>query len=146
MDFMTAVKTCFSKYATFSGRASRSEFWWFVLFNLLVSIVLAIIDAAIFGVGEQGTGPLGAIYSLAVFLPGLSVTVRRLHDTDRSGWWWWIILIPLVGFLVLLWFLVTAGTPGTNRFGPDPLRGRGAGDDMPAGPGARASSIPSVRR
>jgi uncharacterized membrane protein YhaH (DUF805 family) len=109
------------KYAVFSGRARRAEYWYFVLFNLIVVIVLSGIDALLgtFNV-VQGVGLLSGIYSLAVLIPTLAVTVRRLHDIDRTGWWILINLIPLVGTIVLLVFAVTDGTPGSNRYGPNP--------------------------
>ncbi len=140
MSFMDAVKSCFGKYATFSGRAPRSEFWYFVLFYLIVATVLSYVDSAIFGPREVvmmsaadsfETGmsfsmawqpqPITGIFMLAMLLPSLSVQVRRLHDTNRSGWWWWISLIPLIGFIVLLVFFIGKGTEGDNDYGPDPL-------------------------
>ncbi|MER7665353.1 MULTISPECIES: DUF805 domain-containing protein [unclassified Streptomyces] len=103
------------KYAVFNGRARRQEYWMFTLFSVLISIVLAVIDAVI------GTSPvIGAIYTLAVFLPTLAVTVRRLHDTDRSGWWILIGLVPLVGFIVMLVFLASEGKRHDNSYGADP--------------------------
>jgi uncharacterized membrane protein YhaH (DUF805 family) len=110
------------QYATFSGRARRAEFWYFALFSLLISIGLTILDRLIFGVNSEGhpRQVLAALYGLAVLIPGLAVTVRRLHDTDRSGWWWFICLIPFVGAIVLLVFEVLDSTPGPNRFGPNP--------------------------
>jgi len=126
MDFMTAVKTVLGKYATFSGRAQRSEFWWFYLFSLIVSAVLQMVDRALFGtlVGGQDVGILAPLFSLAILLPSLAVGARRLHDTDRSGWWLLIALIPILGFLVLLYFFVQRGTAGPNQHGADPLAGR----------------------
>jgi uncharacterized membrane protein YhaH (DUF805 family) len=123
MGFQDAIRTCFSKYATFSGRAPRSEFWWFFLFLLLGNILFSIIDGAIFGrtMGGQPITILGAIFSLAVILPSIAVGVRRLHDKDMSGWWYLLVLIPILGALVLLFFFVQKGTDGPNRFGPDPL-------------------------
>jgi uncharacterized membrane protein YhaH (DUF805 family) len=109
------------KYAVFDGRARRKEYWMFVLFNVLVSIVLSIIDNIIgttYGAGN--TGILSTIYSLAVLLPSIGVGIRRMHDTNRSGWWILINLIPCVGFI---WFIVLAaqeGTVGDNQYGPDP--------------------------
>ncbi|MCZ8235565.1 MAG: DUF805 domain-containing protein [Inhella sp.] len=88
MGFTDAIKTCFSKYATFSGRATRAEYWWFFLFTFLGSLIPIV----------------GLIFALAVLIPSIAVAVRRLHDTDRSGWWILIGLIPLVGFIVLLVF------------------------------------------
>lgn len=104
-----------SNYANFSGRARRSEYWYFVLFNFLVGI-LAYIVGAIFKQGPL----LNGLYSLAVFLPSLAVLVRRLHDTGRSGWWWFIVFIPLLGALVLIIYTAEAGSIGPNKYGPDP--------------------------
>ncbi|MEV5731925.1 DUF805 domain-containing protein [Streptomyces sp. NPDC014940] len=102
------------KYAVFSGRARRQEYWMFFLFNIIISIVLAIVDAAI------GSNVLAGIYALATLLPGLGVAVRRLHDTGRSGWWILIGFIPLVGAIILIVFLATEGKPETNQYGPNP--------------------------
>lgn len=134
MTFAEAVKTVLSKYAVFSGRARRSEFWWFVLFNILVSIVAAILDAALGTGWGSGSGVISLIVSLALLIPYLAVTVRRLHDTDRSGWWILIGLIPLVGFIVLLIFTVQDGTPGPNKHGPSPKHPE-AGYGQPPQPG-----------
>ena len=114
------------KYAVFSGRARRTEFWYFVLFNIIVTIVLSVIDRLIgtFS-GATNLGILSGIYSLAVLIPTLAVAVRRLHDTDRTGWWILIGLIPLIGTIVLLVFYLTPGTPGSNRYGPDPKQATG---------------------
>jgi uncharacterized membrane protein YhaH (DUF805 family) len=103
------------KYAVFSGRARRTAYWMFVLFNVIIAVVLAIIDGL---VGSPGI--LGLLYGLAVLIPGLAVSVRRLHDTNRSGWWLLICLIPLVGAIILLVFMVQDSQPGENRYGPNP--------------------------
>ena len=129
MDFMTAVKTCFSKYVTFEGRAPRSEYWWFTLFNVVGQVVLLFVYE-----------PLSMLFALAVLLPGLTVTARRLHDIDRSGWWMLIVLIPIVGWLIMLYWEVQKGTNGPNRFGHDPLGNAPDGDDD----GYATSSIPST--
>lgn len=121
MDFGEAVKTCFSKYVTFSGRAPRSEYWWFMLFLLLAQLALGVLDAMAFG--DAQAGPLGMVFGLAVCLPAISVTVRRLHDIGRSGWWWWLYLLPIIGAIVLLVFACLRSQPGANRFGPNPLTG-----------------------
>ncbi len=151
MNLITAVKACFSKFATFSGRAQRSEFWWFVLFVWAMSIVLSIVDSTLFGTvvrtgnsfyASTNTPIFSGIFSLVVVLPNLAVSVRRLHDTDRSGWWLLIGLIPLVGLIVLIVFFASKGTDGNNRFGSDPLGGHG-GDD---GQRYSDSGIPSVPR
>ena len=160
MSFTEAIRTCFSKYATFSGRAIRSEYWWWVLFVIAVSIVLGIIDAAIFGTGSDSVGVFGAVFSLAILIPGFAVTARRLHDRGFSGWWQvgpyilviltgvfagmnaWILAYAsgagaaVIGILLLIW-LIQKGNDGENRFGPDPL----GGSDAPPSDYSR-SSIP----
>jgi uncharacterized membrane protein YhaH (DUF805 family) len=118
MDFMTSVRTCLNKYAVFSGRARRSEYWWFVLFNLVVNIVLSLVDLVIFG---SGSSVLSLIFGLAVLIPGIAVSVRRLHDLGKSGWWLLIALVPLIGAVLLIWWFSQAGTSGDNEYGPDPL-------------------------
>jgi uncharacterized membrane protein YhaH (DUF805 family) len=124
MDFMTAVRTCLSKYVVFSGRARRSEYWYFALFNFLVGIVTSVLDA-ILGTGyDNSTGGLvNTVGSLALLLPSLAVGVRRLHDTDRSGWWILIVLVPVVGAIVLIVFMVQDSKPGTNQYGPNAKEG-----------------------
>ncbi len=115
--FVEALK----KYAVFSGRSRRKEYWYFVLFVVIVSIVLSLIDS-LSGTyhSESGTGLLSGIFSLAILIPSIAVSVRRLHDIDRTGWWVLIGLVPLIGWIVLLVFHVQDGAPGTNRFGPNP--------------------------
>jgi uncharacterized membrane protein YhaH (DUF805 family) len=111
----------FRKFADFSGRARRKEYWMFVLFNLIISIVLTFADRALGLVSRDGgTGLLGGIYTLVVLIPGIAVAVRRLHDTGRSGWWMLISLIPCIGGIVLLVFMVTDSDAGTNEYGPNP--------------------------
>jgi len=120
---MDLIIQCISKkYVTFSGRARRKEFWLFMLFYYLGSIVLAFVDLSIGTIDpETGIAPLSTIFSLVIFLPALAVGIRRLHDIDRSGWWFLIGFIPLIGFIVLIVFYVKQGTSGQNRFGEDPL-------------------------
>lgn len=121
MDFMTAIKTCMSaKYATFSGRALRSEFWFFTLFVLLASLVANVVDYGILGRSTEDFGPISAIFSLAVLVPSFAAGARRLHDTDRSGWWQLLVLIPIIGVIVLIVFFATKGEDGDNRFGAAP--------------------------
>ncbi len=109
------------KYAVFSGRARRKEYWYFALFNFIISIVLIIIDAVIGSFNpDVGMGFLGGVYALAILIPSIAVAVRRLHDIDRSGWWLLIGMIPLIGGLVLLFFAVQDSKPGPNRFGANP--------------------------
>ena len=110
------------KYAVFNGRARRKEYWYYVLFSLIISIVLIFIDQAIgtFDM-EAGIGALSGIYALAVLIPGIAVTIRRLHDTDRTGWWILLFLIPLIGPLVLLVFMILDSSPDENQYGPNPV-------------------------
>lgn len=109
------------KYAVFSGRARRKEYWFFVLFNIIISIVLAVIDGVTGSFSpEAEMGLLGGIYTLAVLIPGIAVSVRRLHDTERSGWWLLIALVPLIGAIVLLVFMVQDSKPGQNQYGANP--------------------------
>ncbi len=109
------------KYAVFNGRAQRKEYWYFVLFNILISIVLAIIDGVTGSFSaDAGMGLLGGIYTLGVLIPSIAVGVRRLHDTDRSGWWMFIALIPIVGAIVLIVFLASDSKPEENQYGPNP--------------------------
>ena len=119
--FVEALK----KYAVFSGRSRRKEYWYFVLFVVIVSIVLSLIDS-LSGTyhSESGTGLLSGIFSLAILIPSIAVSVRRLHDMDRTGWWVLISLVPLIGWIVLLVFHVQDSTPGTNRHGPNPKSAR----------------------
>ena len=109
------------KYAVFGGRARRKEFWYFALFNVIVGILLAVVDAAIGTFNtDSGFGLLSGIYSLAILIPSIAVSVRRLHDIGRSGWWILIALIPLIGTIVLLVFNVQDSQPGENQYGPNP--------------------------
>lgn len=108
-------------YVGFSGRAHRTEFWMFVLINLVITLVLSFIDGMLGMTNPQvGIGPLQGLYSLAVLLPSLAVAVRRLHDTGRTGWWLLIGLIPLVGAIVLIVFYCLDSEAGDNRYGPNP--------------------------
>ena len=120
MSFTEAVKSGFDNYVNFSGRASRPAYWWWFLFAILASIVANIIDAAI------GVTIVSIIVALGLFLPGLAVAFRRLHDTDRSGWWILIGLIPLIGFIVLLIFFVQKSDPADHQYGPPPADQGGA--------------------
>jgi uncharacterized membrane protein YhaH (DUF805 family) len=116
---ITAVKSCFSQYATFSGRASRPEFWYFALFMVIGSVVAGVLDIALFPAMEWS--PLGSIFNLVTFLPSIAVAARRLHDIDRSGWWQLINIIPLIGWIIFLVWTTSLGTRGPNRFGDNPM-------------------------
>lgn len=117
------------QYVDFDGRARRKEYWMFLLVNIVVSIVIGIVDVVAGLKTSSGIGILGALYSLAILLPSLGVTVRRLHDIDKSGWWVLIGFVPIIGFIVLLVFAAMEGTRGDNQYGPDP---KAAGDGVPA--------------
>jgi uncharacterized membrane protein YhaH (DUF805 family) len=106
------------RYADFDGRAGRPEFWWFALLNVIVTVVVLIVGYAVLGSAHGAI--LADLYTLLVLLPSLGVEIRRLHDTDRSGWWILIALVPIVGGIVLIVFLALAGTPGPNRYGAAP--------------------------
>jgi uncharacterized membrane protein YhaH (DUF805 family) len=112
-------------YVGFEGRARRKEYWMYSLINLLVYIALAIVEAMTGMVGDSGMGMLTLLYSLAVLIPGLAVSFRRLHDIDKSAWWLLIAFVPLIGVIVLLVFACMEGTRGDNRFGPDPKADEG---------------------
>ncbi len=115
MTFTRAIKSGFANYFNFRGRAMASEFWWWQLFVLLSTFAVSLLDA---GLGFDRIGITGTWY-LATLIPGLAVAVRRLHDADMSGWWLLTIFIPLVGFMLIIWW-ISEGTPGHNRFGADP--------------------------
>jgi uncharacterized membrane protein YhaH (DUF805 family) len=119
LDFQGAVASAFRNYANFSGRASRSEFWWFTLFWILVVLASVVVDRS---------GALPAVATLALLLPNLAVSVRRLHDVAHSGWWLLLGIVPF-GSLVILVFFVLDGTLGSNAWGPRP------GGDRPGWPG-----------
>ena len=111
------LKVVRDNYANFSGRARRAEYWYYALFNFLIAIGLSILD------GVLGTnGVIGFIYGLAVFIPGIAVGARRLHDTGRSGWWQLILLVPLIGAIVLLVFYVQESSFDRNEYGPSPKK------------------------
>ena len=119
MDFQTSIKTCFNKYVVFSGRASRSEFWWFILFGLLVGVGTSIVD---FIIDPTGNFVLfNSIASLALFIPQLSAGSRRLHDTGKSGWWQ-LLYITIIGGIVVIVWLATEPTKKKNQFGPVPKK------------------------
>lgn len=124
MTFTESISTCFSKYVDFTGRASRSEFWWWTLFNFIVACVLSFIFTPIFGGSHGSSQFLGSlptmIWGLIMLLPSLAVFCRRMHDTGRSGWWYFIGFIPLVGAIVLLVFECQPSQPMPNRYGNVP--------------------------
>lgn len=123
MSFGEAVRSVFANYAKFDGRAPRSEYWWFQLFNLLVVVAAYVVLIAVVAAGRSYVfisviGVFFLIYGLATFIPGLAVMVRRLHDSDKSGWWLLIVFLPWIGVIVLFIFLLLPSSPGINQFGP----------------------------
>ncbi|EIC20224.1 DUF805 domain-containing protein [Thiorhodovibrio frisius] len=111
----------FKKYNVFDGRSGRKEYWYFFLFNIIIGLFLAVIDRATGTFSPDARiGLLGAIFMLAVLISGIAVSVRRLHDIDRSGWWLLIGLIPFIGAIVLLLFMVQDSKPGQNKYGVNP--------------------------
>ena len=117
MDIQSSIKTCFNKYATFSGRASRSEYWFFILFGILGGIVTLIIDVMILDYSiESEYTPINLIFSLILIIPSIAVACRRLHDVNKSGWWQLIWLTIIGGILLLIWYF-KEGEKRKNRFG-----------------------------
>ncbi len=111
MGFGEAVKLCFGKYAQFDGRAARPEYWWFVLFLVVVGAATKVLGDAPYGV-----------FALATLLPSIAVGVRRLHDTGRSGYYLLLCLIPIVGWIIVLIFVIERGAPEPNEYGAPPAR------------------------
>lgn len=116
MSFQEAISSGLSRYFDFDTRSSRSEYWYWVLFAILLSIVAGVIDSIIFDAPI-----LRSLVTLGLLIPGIAVSVRRLHDIGRSGWWYLIALIPAIGALVLIYWFVQPGTPGSNEYGDNPL-------------------------
>ena len=115
MTFTQAISSGLRRYVDFRTRSSRSEYWWWSLFSLGVGLMTSTLDLLI------GVAILNGLSSLALFLPGLAVAIRRLHDVNRSGWWF-LLAFTVVGILLLIYWYVQPGTPGTNNYGADPLR------------------------
>ena len=121
MNFTQAITSGFNRYADFTGRASRSEFWFWALFTWLASLVGSVFDVALFGYQFAAVAsPISGVVSLALLIPSLAVGARRLHDIDRTGWWQ-LLGLTGIGFILLLVWWCLRGTPGSNRFGSDPL-------------------------
>jgi uncharacterized membrane protein YhaH (DUF805 family) len=120
MNFTQAIASGFQNYVNFSPRAARSEFWFWTLFSVLASIAAGLVDLAVFP--DADVSPVNSLVGLALFLPGLAVSVRRLHDLDRTGWWL-LLAFTVIGIILLIVWDCMRGTAGPNRFGPDPLAG-----------------------
>ncbi|HTR86622.1 MAG TPA: DUF805 domain-containing protein [Reyranella sp.] len=121
MSFPTAIKTCLSKFAEFSGRAPRAEYWWFLLFMVLVILAVDVIVAIAVDDSDDVIKVINWVIQIGFLLPSIAVSVRRLHDCDASGWHYLWMFVPFLGVIGLLIWFCFRGTPGDNRFGPDPL-------------------------
>ena len=125
MNFWQVIQSGFRNYVTFSGRAMRSEYWFWVLFTVLVGLATEILDSTILSTQMPAASPLNSVFNLLTLLPSLAIAVRRLHDIDRGGWWI-LITLTIIGIFVLIYWTAKEGTPGPNRFGPDPFDTGGA--------------------
>jgi uncharacterized membrane protein YhaH (DUF805 family) len=135
MSFTEAIRSVLNQYVGFSGRARRSEYWYWVLFYIIIGVIASLLDRALFGATSSW---ISSIVGLALLLPGLAVAVRRLHDTTRSGWWILLGLIPVVGAIILIVFYVQ-DSHGDNQYGPSPKAvGSAAAPEAPAAPPATA--------
>jgi len=133
MDFGTAIKTCFSKYGTFDGQASKGEFWYWFLFTLICGVVATVVDVFIIGIPVESYGPAYLIGSLALFLPTISVAARRLHDVGKSGWWQ-LIALTVIGLIpLIIWW----ASDGGKKYQPSTTR---TNDDEPPARESRESS------
>jgi len=117
--FVGALKDAFARFVDFKTRSTRSQFWWFTLWSVIISFVTGILDLSL-GMGD--TGPIGILASLVMFLPSIAVSIRRLHDIGRSGWWLLMMFIPLIGWIVLIVFYCTKTQEETNKWGMPPRR------------------------
>lgn len=131
MTFTQAVSSVLGKYATFQGRAPRSEYWWWTLFCVLVPIAIGVVEAVLFPeffwiefaampMDDPRVDVLTSLFNLFTLIPSIAVSVRRFHDMGRTGWWLLLIFTGIGAFIIIIWFMFK-GTAGPNRFGPDPL-------------------------
>jgi uncharacterized membrane protein YhaH (DUF805 family) len=120
MDFKKHIKICLSKYTVFSGRASRSEFWYFVLFTFIGGLIATVVDIMIFNYSWELNGPVYIIFEILILIPSISVAARRLHDIDKSGWWQ-LIVITIIGIIFLIFWFAQKGTKKKNKYGK-PIR------------------------
>jgi uncharacterized membrane protein YhaH (DUF805 family) len=126
VDFATAVKSFWANYRNFKGRARRSEYWFIQLFLVLTNLAAAVIDLALMNgdvdrfIANGGGGMVGLIWILATIVPAIAVLVRRLHDIGKSGWWALMVLVPFIGFIVILVFTLQDSQAGANSYGPSP--------------------------
>ena len=120
IGFSSAAMLGFTRYFDFRGRSSRAEYWWFVLFLVLVDLALSLFDSVSFLAGGFTGGLFGTLWSIAVIVPQISIGARRLHDINRSGWWLLLLVIPILGWGILLIWAVKQGDQGNNSHGPEP--------------------------
>ena len=123
MNFTNAISSGFTRYFDFEGRSSRSECWWWILFIYLLNYILPIFETSTLSISffTDHTIYYDSLFFIAVFIPTLAVSIRRLHDLDYTGWWMLLWFLPVVGWIILLILFCTKGSEGYNRFGPDPL-------------------------
>jgi uncharacterized membrane protein YhaH (DUF805 family) len=120
------IDTVKNRYVDFKGRSTRSEFWYFMLFYVIIGLILVVFDSLLFSSGSTDAGGswtgglLSTLLSLGLLLPSLGLSIRRLHDIGKTGWWVLISLVPLIGFIVLLIFYVKDSQPGSNEYGSNP--------------------------
>ncbi len=130
-NFRQAIQSGFANYTKFSGRTSVMEFWYWVLFTIICTAVTGILDAVLFP-SLTLVSPFSDTFAVATLLPSLAVSMRRLHDTGRSGWWMLLFLVPLIGALVLIVWWVGQGSAGDNKYGADPSHSGAAVGQNPA--------------
>lgn len=117
MSFLQAIQACFSRFFDFKGRSMRSEYWWFVLFNLLVGMCTAVFDIFVLGANPEGFLPANTVATIISVIPGVAVSVRRLHDVGKSGWWIFIAF-TVIGLAPLIYWACQPGSPDANEHGP----------------------------
>lgn len=120
MTLQESVRTCLTKYAEFSGRATRSEYWWFVLAQLIAGFLIGFIVGFIDG-GTNLASTANLLLTLGLLLPAIGVAIRRLHDTGRSGWWYLLVFIPIIGWIALIYWFVQPSMNGSNEYGNEPI-------------------------
>ena len=127
MVFTQSIASGFSNYINFSGRSGRSEYWYWILFNIVAYLGISVAGLVLTFLISEVLGFVSFVlyvgFAIAAFIPSFAVMVRRLHDLDRSGWWWLVNFIPFIGFLVFLYFMVQPSDEEENRFGPVPEPG-----------------------
>ena len=112
-----AVEMGYTRYLDFKGRSSRSEFWWWVLYLIVASMITRAIDVFALGTDPVATGLVNTVWGLATFIPQIAISVRRLHDTNKSAWLMLLLLVPLIGIVVFFWWTIKAGDGQSNRYG-----------------------------